>query len=312
LGKSLASVLPTVLLAALLLASPGPLLGPAAADIAPPEPPGTHMQHYRSTVELGVWADYTVRFVRLEPGDTFGGIAREHLGSFKRWKEIGELNLLDPHMLPVGGEILLPPRHEPLPFGGAPDPERPDAREWWDFFVLPGVGGNLARYRIDAGPSPWGIGMGLVAIRHDKAAEIVKRVNEDPVGVDAALKALAPTSSAWLARSGDLTRSIRVKDEDPVFRVETHWRVATMDGGRLVLEKVTERLFGVDGKELPKTFAPPAVESDAITDGVAGPPARWDLILTFLALLAAIGIAVVYAQRARRRATGEPASSASA
>ena len=53
-------------------------------------------------------------------------------------------------------------------------------------------------------------------------------------------------------------------------------------------------------------------ESDAITDGVAGPPARWDLILTFLALLTAIGIAVVYAQRARRRATGEPASSASA
>lgn len=75
---------------------------------------------------------------------------------------------------------------------------------------------------------------------------------------------------------------------------------------------MTERLFGADGKELPKTFAPPAAESDATTDGVAGPPARWDLILVFLALLAAIGIAVVYAQRARRRGTGEPASSASA
>ena len=305
MGKSLA----TVSLIALLVACPGPLAVPAAADIPPPEPPGTHMQFYGSTLELGAWADYTSRFVRVKPGDTLGGIAREHLGTYKRWTEIHFEDPVDPQALKVGTEALLPPLHEPLPPGGEPDPERPDAREWWDFFVLPGIGGKLARYRAQPEPGPWGIGMWLVAIRHDKAAEVVKRVNDDPLGVDAALQALAPTSSDWLARSEVLTRAIRVKDDDPVHRVETHWRVANMEGGRLVLERVSTRLLGRDGKELPKSSMPPAAESLTSADDGAGPPARWDLIL---ALLAAIGIAVVYAQRARRRSTGEPASSASA
>ena len=291
------------LLPLLLLAGPGPLLAPAAADIPPDWRPGTHFKTHTATVELGPWEGYTSRFVRVEPGNTVGSLALEHLGSTKRWKEILELNFVDPRALGVNTELRLPPLHAPLPPGTRSDPKRPEAREWWDFFVQQGIGGKLSHYRVAPEPSPWGIGMWLVAIRHDKATEILKRVNEDPLGVDAALQALAPTSSRWLARSDVLTRTVSVKDDDPVHGVETHWRVSDITGGKIELERVSERLLGRDGKELPKSSTPPPADSAGTSDG-AGPPARWDLILTFLALLAAIGIAVVYAQRARRRPTG--------
>ena len=319
MGKSLASVLPTVLLAVLLFASPGPLLGPAAADMPPVYDPGTHPLSETATVELGPWTGYTARFVRIEPGDTLGGIAREHLGSFKRWKEIVELNAVDPQALAVGSEILLPPMYPPLPPGTGSDPQRPDARAWWDFFVLPGYGDEFVRHRPEVAIPPWGTGGRLVAIRHDKTADVLKRIAAEPVGAGAALDRLAPEAAEWLARSDVLTRGLLVKDENPTWTLERHWRVASISNGRIALEKVLERRLGRDGKEIVASSPPPAAGSDPLppgatdaTPGGAGPPARWDLILVFLALLAAIGIAVVYAQRARRRATGEPASSASA
>ena len=317
MGKSLA----IVVRASLLLACLGPCLAPASADMPVDWHPGTHAKTDVATVELGPWEGYTVRFLHVEAGDTLGGIAREHLGSFKRWKEVLELNPVDPQSLPLGAELLLPPRHEPLPPTTRSDPKRPDARVWWDFFVFQGAGGKLVRHRPEKPLPPYGVGTRLVAVRHDKTAEVLKRVAEAPAAAGATLDALAPTASAWLARSDTLTRSIRVQDEDPVYKVEIHWRVTDIAEGKIRLARVSQRHLGYDGKEVQPLPAPQPVGSQAMppanattnaAPGVVGPPARWDLILTFLALLAAIGIAVVYAQRARRRATGEPASSATA
>ncbi len=311
MGKSLASVASVLL----LWASLGSLSGPAAADITFPLPFFTHEQVHRATVDLGPWKGYTVRFRTVRPGETLGRIAREHLGSFKRWKEIGALNSLDPNAIPSGTEILLPPVNAPLSPGTGPDPKRPDAREWWDFFVLRGPTDGLVRHRPGK-PLPTGAAdVRLVAVRHDKTAEVLKRVADDPAGAIVALDALAPTAAAWLARSEVLARHVTVKNEDPVHTVERHWRVTALAGGRIELEKTFERRLGRDGREAtapaPPQPPPQPIGSDPVPEH-AGPPARWDLVLVFLALLAAIGIAVVHAQRSRRRPSDPTSSTASA
>lgn len=50
---------------------------------------------------------------KVRPGDTLSGIARDHLGSMRRWPEIWEANrnrIADPNLIDIGWELLLPAR----------------------------------------------------------------------------------------------------------------------------------------------------------------------------------------------------------
>lgn len=84
--------------------------GSLCADIAVP---GRRTVWAEVTVDFGELAGRCYSVVTVTEGDTLSGLAEEHLGDGKRWKEIQEQNPgLDPERLKPGQRVVLPPRQK--------------------------------------------------------------------------------------------------------------------------------------------------------------------------------------------------------
>lgn len=221
---------------------------PARADVPVP---GMHGYTRHATVDLGPYADATARWYRVQKGDTLSELAERYLGKTDRWTEITALNPgLTAATLKAETEILLPPR-ERASSSGSGTADAGEAKPWWDFFTHTMPGGRLQRLDVDGKipPSPYG-GTQLVAVRHDKTAELLEELEHQGATV-ALLERLEREGKAFFAVSErGLAAHANIEDASPIERQEAAYRVVGIRDGRIELELLFERSYDGQGREV--------------------------------------------------------------
>ena len=242
--------IPWLLVLPLLLLAPLPT---ASADVPPPD--GWRPQPHDVAIDFGPYGEVMPRTHVVAKGDTFGDLALQYLGTSTRWEEIAKANpKADPKKLVVGTKLTIPAKSKPL------DPSKPETRDGpkhrWDFFAFTPIWNQLR----DLPPSgrirsEYHMGTGLVAVRHDKTAELTAILEKGPWSkVEPYLRSLFDPKSTeprpdWVAL-GPWASKGSVKDTDPVLSTVDTRRIVSISNGVITTERVHLKKFGKGGKVL--------------------------------------------------------------
>lgn len=246
--------------------------GTASADVGPVPDVGWHRVRHEAYVDLGTFVDCdTWRYV-VKSRETLGEIAERELGSARRHREILALNVgLTPRRLWAGARIVMPPRSA-----------RCQGREpRYVFFVwTPDAHGWAAPRRLgDGAVHQVSHGARLYAVPGERLTSVLARATEN--GLDGHVLDGDPA----IARSGPIRLLTSLPDADPTRRIVTQWRLVGVEDGCVVLKRVAEERYDVEGRLL----QPSGSES-------SGPSVVLQL-LAFILMLGGLGWAVHVSQR---------------
>jgi len=258
--------------ASLLLLAGG--AGAARAERAPAEGEGWHPVRHEAYVDLGAFVDcVTWRYV-VKENETLGEIAQRELGTSRRHREILALNPgLTPRKLRAQSRIVMPPRSAAC-HGRGPKyvffAWTPDAQGW----AAPRQLRDGAVHRVSHGAR-------LYAVPAARLQAILGKATE--TGLDGRVLEEEPD----VARSGVVNLVGALPDTDPTWKLVTRWKITGVEDGYVNLARLGEERYDVAGELL------------ASSAGGGSRPTTALLVLSFLLMVAGLGLSVARAQRPR-------------